>query len=575
MKFTWNLRLLGGPLRPFVVSKVVDAVRERLLAAGLRNLPTRANDNCIPEFGLAPFPSQLWLQSNADNVLAFARAMRDGRPALPQIEHWRVGDADPTSVDVRCVHELSRMHHWCAYALAAHIDGSAAQDWCDLLADEIATFAAVWPAEHGTHWRFPMGTAIRVHSMLVAWDWARRTGCSRAELDPVVAAVACDHSESVWVRRERRGGLSTSHYAANLLGLLAVARYLPDEPSSRTRGRFAVRELRRELRRQILDDGMSNEASTGYHRQIVDTFVHARALLRGYDAETVWTDADHLRLDRAVARCRWLEHAGMPLIGDNDDGMTMKLTGYHADCSYLYDVASSNTAVAEHAPDFGLYVFERGPMRATLRNGPVGQFGKGGHAHQDQNSITVCVDNLAIVVDPGSSEYTRDTSIRNAERHVSRHATMWWQGIEQLDAPAGQDGLFWLLADRLTCRVEEITPTSIIAHVVHRDRREHLRTMTVEADAVHMLDVCRGGSSDVCAWFPLHPDVTVEVVGATAVQLQRAHVICDLTWNHGELSIDGIQAAPIFGYREATHRIGISGNPDLQWTLKRRVPAGQ
>lgn len=575
MNFMWNLRLLGGPLRPFVVSKLVDALRERLLVARLRNLPTPTNSTSIPEFGIAPLPSQSWLQTNAGNVLAFARAMRDGKPALPQIECWRVGDPDPESVDVRSVHELSRMHHWCAYALAAHIDPDETQDWCDLLADEIVTFAAVWPAEHGTHWRFPMGTAIRVHSMLVAWDWARRTGCSRSELDHVVAASACDHSESVWVRRERRGGLSTSHYAANLLGLLAVARYLPTEPSSRIRGQFAARELRRELRRQILDDGMSNEASTGYHRQIVDTFVHARALLRGYDAKTAWTDDDHLRLDRAVARCHWLEHAGMPLIGDNDDGMTMKLTGFRADCSYLYDVASSSAAVAEHAPDFGLYVFERGHMRVTLRNGPVGQFGKGGHAHQDQNSITVCVDDLAFIIDPGSSEYTRDTSIRNAERHVSRHATVWWQGSEQLDAPIGQDGLFWLLADRLTCTVEDLTPVSIGSSVAHRAGHAHRRSITVEADAVHVLDVCSGGSGDVCAWFPLHPDVSVNVDGATSVQLQRADVICELTWNNGELRIDGIQAAPTFGRREATHRLGISGNPDLHWTLKRRVPAGR
>lgn len=570
MNFSWNIRLIRGPLRPFLVQKAVDALRERLLLSRLRRLPTPWNVDRTILTSIASFPSEAWMRAHGHEVLTFARAMRDGATGLPQIPHWHVGDPDPEHVDVRVIHELSRMHHWCAYALAAHIDTADADRWCDLLASEIESFAGAWPAERGTHWAFPMGTALRVHVMLVAWDWARRTGWTSDATERRVAALALDHAESIWVRRERRGGLSTSHYAANLLGLLAVARYLPSEAHADTWGRFAARELRRELRRQILNDGMSNEASTGYHRQIVDTFVHARALLGPFATIAGWTSHDDVRLDRAVARCAYLEKLGMPLIGDNDDGMAMKLTGLHADCSYMYDLVPPIANLSSQMSDFGLYAFDREHMRVTLRSGPVGQFGKGGHAHQDQNSITVSVDGRAFIVDPGTSVYTQNAAQRNAERHVSSHATMWWPGADQLDAPPGADGLFWLLDDRVQSKVTSITEHQIDAEVAGRSGRRHRRRVVVADDAIEVWDSSTGGGL-TSVWFPLHPDVTVEHLGDRVIMLRRDGVCCELTWSAGELAVESITIAPGFGRRIAAHRLTIQGVSDLHWTLQRRA----
>lgn len=566
MNLSWNIRLLRGPLRPFLVRKAVDAARERLLVPRLRRLPTAWNvDRPLAE-ALVPFPSDAWIQAHAHEVLAFARAMRDGRPGLPQVATWHVAASDPIDVDVRSVHELSRMHHWCAYALAAHIDAEHAQEWCALLASEIASFATTWPPEQGTHWAFPMGTALRVHSMLVAWDWARRTGFVDESMHRRVAALALDHAESVWVRRERRGGLSTSHYAANLLGILAVARYLPHEPTSAARSAFAVRELRRELHRQVLDDGMSNEASTGYHRQIVDTFVHARTLL-GADAEQAgWTAEDDVQVGRAVARCAQLERLGMPLIGDNDDGMAMKLTGFAPDCSYLYDLVRPQLVASLHMPSAGIYVFEQERLRVTLRNGPVGQFGKGGHAHQDLNSVTVCVDDVAFVIDPGTSVYTQNNELRNAERSVGMHATMWWDDAAQLDAPPGENGLFWLLDDQTQVRVKDVSTYGVTAEVRRRNGRVHQRRVEVRHGTLNVHDRCAGGPP-ATTWFPLHPDVTIEHIYDRSVRLRRGAVQCELSWNAGELSIDTIHVSPAFGRRQSSQRLILRGVSDLAWTL--------
>ncbi|MDF1543280.1 MAG: heparinase II/III family protein, partial [Anaerosomatales bacterium] len=84
------------------------------------------------------------------------------------------------------------------------------------------------------------------------------------------------------------------------------------------------------------------------------------------------------------------------------------------------DRASSFTTLCGY-PEFGLYVF-RGPHAyLTVRCGPVGQGGCGGHAHNDQLGIVLEVDGYLEVCDPGSYLYTPLPSRRNEYRSVRAH----------------------------------------------------------------------------------------------------------------------------------------------------------
>lgn len=93
-------------------------------------------------------------------------------------------------------------------------------------------------------------------------------------------------------------------------------------------------------------------------------------------------------------------------------------------------------------PDFGLYVWNRGRFRLTLRCGPVGQNGNGGHAHSDQLSITLDVDGQAVVIDPGTGVYTPDPETRNRFRSAAAHSTIVVPGREPNDWLLGRWGLF-------------------------------------------------------------------------------------------------------------------------------------
>jgi hypothetical protein len=73
-------------------------------------------------------------------------------------------------------------------------------------------------------------------------------------------------------------------------------------------------------------------------------------------------------------------------------------------------------------PDFGAYVFRSKRLFLAVRCGPIGQNGRGGHAHNDQLAIELMVDGEDWIADPGSYLYTADRTWRNAYRSVAAHA---------------------------------------------------------------------------------------------------------------------------------------------------------
>lgn len=73
-------------------------------------------------------------------------------------------------------------------------------------------------------------------------------------------------------------------------------------------------------------------------------------------------------------------------------------------------------------PDFGLYVWRSPRFFLSVRCGPVGQNGNGGHAHNDQLAIELNIDGEDWVADPGTYLYTPSPKDRDAYRSVHAHA---------------------------------------------------------------------------------------------------------------------------------------------------------
>jgi hypothetical protein len=162
-------------------------------------------------------------------------------------------------------------------------------------------------------------------------------------------------------------------------------------------------------------------------------------------------------------------------------------------------------------PHFGLYVWNRGRFRVTLRCGPVGQNGNGGHAHSDQLAITLDLDGRAVVIDPGTGVYTPDPDTRNRFRSAAAHSTIVAPGREPNKWLPGRSGLF---AMKDTSRAWMLRSSPDEAEAEHEGFgakvRRHVR---VSETAVEIHDLIPAALEGAFGQFVLAPGIRLSSEG--------------------------------------------------------------
>lgn len=110
----------------------------------------------------------------------------------------------------------------------------------------------------------------------------------------------------------------------------------------------------------------------------------------------------------------------------------------------------------------GLYIFKSSHLYMTVRCGEVGQNGNGGHAHNDQLSITLRIDGKDVIIDPGTYLYTSLPERRNEFRSTAVHFTVQKAGGEQNPWHPGSEGLFSMMHETTFAKVLLLTPNAIV-----------------------------------------------------------------------------------------------------------------
>ncbi len=99
-----------------------------------------------------------------------------------------------------------------------------------------------------------------------------------------------------------------------------------------------------------------------------------------------------------------------------------KLTAFAETIIELPDDAVLDGLSTFAYPDFGLFIWRSLRFFLSVRCGPVGQNGNGGHAHNDQLAIELNIDGEDWIADPGTYLYTPSPKDRDAYRSVHAHA---------------------------------------------------------------------------------------------------------------------------------------------------------
>lgn len=199
-------------------------------------------------------------------------------------------------------------------------------------------------------------------------------------------------------------------------------------------------------------------------------------------------------------------------------------------------------------PDFGLYIFRSRRVHLVVRCGSTGQDGYGGHAHNDQLSFELSIDDVPLVVDPGTYLYTALPEQRNRFRSTSMHNTLCPAGREQILWEAGPRGLFRLVGD-IGLMVEQFDEHGFAGRhegfgVPHCRRFRLLPTAIVIQDEYEA-----GGEKAVL--FHLAPGVRADMINpGGGVDLAANHVRVKMMGGPGGWSVHEDTYSPGYGLLE-------------------------
>jgi hypothetical protein len=222
--------------------------------------------------------------------------------------------------------------------------------------------------------------------------------------------------------------------------------------------------------------------------------------------------------------------------------------------------------------DFGLYIYGSDYYEASVRCGRVGQNGRGGHAHNDQLSITLALHGQPALIDPGVYVYTPLPEHRNRFRSTETHNTLCPPGLEQNPWPPGRAGLF-RMKDRSRARVTVVEPLGFTGkHVGFPE--VHMRSMQFEPKRIMVEDFCpMEGVKAVNLMFDpaalIEPDQTLNGITAS-FNIGRLLIHCsDATWTIKEAA-----CAPGYGVLEKTFQATLLFRADrITWSISILDPA--
>lgn len=370
-------------------------------------------------------------------------------------------------VDIKVPWELSRGHHLVLLAQAAQLTGE------ETYARECLTQMTAWiEANHpgyGVNWACPMDVAIRA----VNWLWTLAMVVDHplaagAWLSDVVATLVA-HGRFLMENLELRDdGVTANHYLANVVGLLYLGCCVKEVREAGRWRDFAVRELVREMDRQVLTDGVHFESSLSYHRLVTECFLSSAALCRRHGIEL--PQGFHRRLEKMCeVVAGYTKPNGLaPQIGDGDNGRLHVLTGYgrrdvrdHRHLlglgAWYFDREEWRAAAgpawieglwfgaepgAEPTPAAfspctvafpvgGFYILRHERNYLLVNGNPPGTNGVGTHKHNDLLSVELHIGGEDILVDPGCFLYTSDPQAYNRFRSTRAHSTVTVDQAEQ------------------------------------------------------------------------------------------------------------------------------------------------
>lgn len=366
--------------------------------------------------------------------------------------------------DIRVLWELNRFGHAITLALAFTVTKD--EKYAETLFLHVESWVEQNPYGRGANWNCAMEAALRAINLLAAFDIFRRSnGCTPERLAATLQLFD-QHGRFIVDNIEFSHLVTSNHYLSDVVGLFWIGTMLPELEHAEYWREFGLREMLREMDKQILPDGTDFEASTCYHKFVTEMLLYSFILAERNGIKIEQRKLEILRRMLQYLRKILRSEGRMPLIGDADGSQIVPIVKRDADdAAYLLsvgavflndqdlkladiapevlwlcgesgvqkfrDLADENALSSTAFPDAGSYVMRDGDLFLHFNANDCGIDGRGSHGHNDALSIEISAFGREFIIDPGSYVYNLDRDARQLFRSTAYHSTVMIDSSEQ------------------------------------------------------------------------------------------------------------------------------------------------
>ncbi|HKE57149.1 MAG TPA: alginate lyase family protein [Pyrinomonadaceae bacterium] len=366
--------------------------------------------------------------------------------------------------DVRVLWELNRLGHLLTLIRARLVTGD--ERFSSECLTQLRSWSSQNPYGRGPNWTCAMEVSLRAVNLLTVFEVLRKLAQFTTEDLALFLGLFQQHGTYIRNNLEFSYLATSNHYLSDVVGLLWLGLMLPEFRAAQSWRQFGLRQVLSEMNKQVLPDGADFEASTGYHRFVLELFLYSFLLCRQNGVEIAPRYWDKLRAMLKYMR-GYLRPDGLaPLIGDSDSGQVLpisrrranehahllsigaalfadhELKGKQLDQELLWTMGEPGVAAlrslgaagqveSQAFPDAGTYVMRHHDHYLCINTNGAGLHGRGSHSHNDALSLEVTVFGQPIIVDPGTYVYSADLHERHKFRSTAYHSTVRIDGEEQ------------------------------------------------------------------------------------------------------------------------------------------------
>jgi len=354
---------------------------------------------------------------------------------------------DKENTDKKISWELNRFQHLTTLALA--YNQTKDEKYFIEIESQIKDWIEQNPFGKGINWSTPMECAVRAINLIQIYFLTEK------KLD--ILTLIYNHGIFIKENIEWTPA-KENHYLTDLLGLFWIGILFNKEGWIR----FSKKELEKEIRHQVSEDGVDYESSLNYHRLVTEIFTITLILATKNNI-----DLSNTFKSRIENMCEFImyytpESGNAPSIGDTDNSRILDIWDKNinnhlellAIASVLfnredfkaysttnpklflilnkekYNQIKENRIELKSKSFKDYYILRNKEIYILIHCGSIGRNNFGGHGHNDQLSFILSTKE-DLIIDPGTYTYTGDLKLRNIFRSTSYHNTILLDKQEQ------------------------------------------------------------------------------------------------------------------------------------------------